>query len=98
MIEKNKNLEEKLKEIEDKKNKLETMDLTEEEFEIKKSQLKKQKILIENKIKNKDRKQRTRQLIQLGALTEKIFKLDHTEDMKILEEKLIDYANKLNIK
>lgn len=51
-----------------------------EEIEKKIQQLKAQKQLAEARLKEKNRKERTRRLIQMGAIFEKYFELEGTED------------------
>ena len=85
-----KNLDKEIAEINSKIKNLQTENLSEEELNLKTKQLKKQKLLLENRSNYNQRKKRTRQLIQIGALAEKIFQLDHNADIQIIEKKLIE--------
>lgn len=63
-----------------------SMTETLEEIQIKKQQLAEREKLIRNKISNQDRKDRTRRLIQIGAIIEKHFSVNSTFDAEALDE------------
>jgi len=63
-----------------------TMEETLEEIQKKKQQLIEREKLIRNKIANQDRKDRTRRLIQVGAIVEKHLPITSTFDAEALAE------------
>lgn len=63
-----------------------------EKIDQKISQLEREKKILERSLKTNQRKERTRRLIQLGALSEKYFDLYHS-DLEDVEEIFSQFSN-----
>lgn len=66
------------------------------ELNKKMEQLKAQKQRVQALLSQKERKERTRRLIQMGAIFEKYFNLQSVEDAEIMAKQLFQLAEKNN--
>lgn len=65
-----------------------------EEINKKINQLETRKTRIENRMKEQERKERTRRLIQVGAIFEKYFEIQGQEQAELIASSLAEYVKK----